>query len=118
MGSSGAAMNGLTVAAEEDEPSGSVASPGCPVCSVNGFGNPYDLCGLICTQPIVVVFEVFDQGFQVAHPRPQSSALQEEAVVSIDSLTQKRFGHTNSDPSRVRRARTTVADSLRTPSVS
>ncbi len=104
MGSSGAAMNGLTVAARSANRREAWPSPWCSLCSVNGLADPCDLCGLVCAQPVVVMFEVFDQGLKVAHPRPESSALQEETIVSIHSLTQQRFGHTNSDSSRVRRA--------------
>ena len=111
-------MNGLTVPArrsgEEQEPSRCVSSPRCSVCSVNGLADPFDLCGQICSQAIVVMFEVFDQGLEVADPRPESSALQEETIISIHPLTQQRFGHTYSDPSRMRRAMGDSCGRLRT----
>ena len=77
-----------------------------PRCSVDGFAESPDLCERAFAQPIVVMLQVFDHGLEVAHSRPQSSGLQDETIIPINSLTQKRLCHTNSDkyPPRVRRA--------------
>src|SRR5450759_4116578 len=109
MGSSGAAVDSLTVPARggtdgKREPAGVLAPPLrplcsvpvvpgeagalCAPCSVDGLGASLDLCGLVCAQPIVVVLQIFDHALEVAHPRPQSIALPHETIVEIHPLTQ------------------------------
>ena len=67
------------------------------VCSVDGFANSPDPCAPALAQTIVVMLQVFDHSLEVAHSRPQSSGLQDETIVPINSLTQNSLGHTNSD---------------------
>jgi len=43
------------------------------------------------------MLQVFDHALKIAHPRPQSGALQYEAIIEIYPLTQQRFRHTNSE---------------------
>jgi hypothetical protein len=73
---------------------------------VNGLSDRPDLGARACAQPIVVMLQDFDQGLEVANPRPQSSALQNKPIIPVNSRAQQRLGHTNSDedPSRMRRA--------------
>ena len=113
MDSSAAAMISLTVparngTAEEREPAG---QRGVPVvlampsarwaqqagCSADGLRGRLDLCGQISPQPVIVMLQVFDHALKIAHPRPQSGALQYEAIMEIYPLTQQRFRHTNSE---------------------
>ena len=108
MSSSGAAMNGLTVPARSapgaDCPRSGVCSAPAPSAqkvrvlrkSVDGLSDRLDICRLVCAQPIVVMLKMFDNGLQIANPRPESSALQDKTIVPIRSLTQQRLGHTNS----------------------
>ena len=100
MSSSGAAMNGLTVPARNasggDCEQRSVGSAGRSQSSVDGLSDTPHICGLVCAQSIVVMLQMFDNGLQIANPRPESSALKDQTIVPIHSLTQQRLGHTNS----------------------
>jgi len=51
----------------------------------------------VFAQPIIVVLQMFDNGLQITHSRPEASALQDQTIVPIHSLTQQRLGHTNSE---------------------
>ena len=119
MSSSGAAMNGLTVPARST-PGEEHARRGLPAIgsllrtrpegperqgaqkvrvlkkSVDGLSDRLDICRPVCAQPIVVTLKMFDNGLQIANPRPESSALQDKTIVPVRSLTQQRLGHTNS----------------------
>jgi len=73
---------------------GRVASPlvlGCAqdsLCSVDGLRGRLDIFGQVGAQPIIVMLQMFDHALKVAHPRPQSSALQNETIIPIHPLTQ------------------------------
>jgi hypothetical protein len=118
MGSSGAAVIGLTVPARggtdvEREPEGErfsapLRSAGglsaylsvelcfsCSAfraqqagCSVCGRGSRLDLCRHDGSQPVIVILQIFDQALEIANPRPESITLQHETIIEIHPLTQ------------------------------
>jgi hypothetical protein len=65
-----------------------------PPCLVDGLAPRPDLYRQVGAQPtvvsqaIIVMLKVFDHGLEVAHPRPQASALQKETIVDVNPLTQ------------------------------
>jgi hypothetical protein len=68
---------------------------------VDGLPDVPGVCPLVVAcafaQPIVVVLQMFDNGLQITHSRPEASALQDQTIVPIHSLTQQRLRHTNSE---------------------
>ena len=108
MGSSGAAMNGLTVPARNPLSGdygrrgvGPSVCPDCPERSVDCLPDVRGVSSLVFassfTQPIIVELQMFDNSLQITHSRPEASALQDQTIVPIHSLTQQRLGHTNSE---------------------
>jgi hypothetical protein len=99
MGSSGAAMNGITVparnACSRDCERGNLALVSAQM-SVDGLSDLRDIRVPGLAQPVIVMLQMFDQGLQIANSRSESCTLKDQTIVPIHPLTQQRLGHTNS----------------------
>jgi hypothetical protein len=64
---------------------------------VNGLAGRLNLIRLVGSQPVIVLLQVFNHALKVTHTRSQSSTLHQKTVIRVHTLTQQRFGHTNSE---------------------